>query len=434
MKFLSVILSVLIVTGFLFVGCNDSKSPNESMVPQITKALSAETTSSANFPTSVVLAGFTVTYNGRTLANNQTTFAYTVTGGTSKLSFRLEDPSCGGGAFSWSPTNGAEGSNDADINPGIEWNPNVGPGSTTTYTFTVTYPGTVKQGVILTKVKTTSTSAVGFITGPCARVFDISGSVYTDGNSNGLREVTETGNLNVTVSLYNTTGLLESQTTDASGNYIFHDYFSGPYTVKVDTNSVAGTGTRYLGATSATQLNVTVGPNSTGNNFGFAPLSNKLINDLKLGTLPTTGFNPGFWKKQLSSAISGSGNPTVTKAQLQGYVVAIRGLLLTDPFALPNGDGLQDALNILSKPIKSDLDALQQQLLALEFNHVSNHGIVSTDQTLQLDLIGWGEGIIAGGVTTAAAPIDIRTTSTTATTATTVYSGINKSSGGGGGF
>src|SRR5262249_49909005 len=128
MKLLSVILSVLIITGFLFVGCNDSKAPNESMVSQITKVGTGASTSSVNFPQSVVLLGFTITYNGRSFANNQTTFSYTVVGGTTKLDLRLEDPSCGGGAVSWNPTNGAENSNDPDVSPGLEWTPSVGPG------------------------------------------------------------------------------------------------------------------------------------------------------------------------------------------------------------------------------------------------------------------------------------------------------------------
>ena len=391
------------------------------------------TPSSVDFPLSVVLSGFTVTFNGRTVANNQTTFSYTVSGPAVQMGFRLELPGCAPALASWDPTSGKQTSNDADINPGIEWNPSVGSGSTNTFNFTLVYPGTVKQGIILAKVKTTSTTGVGFITGACARIYDIGGSVYTDGNNNSQRDGAETGILGTTVNLFDGFGApLATTTTDANGNYIFSDYPGGDYIVSVDTGTVAGTQTTYIGPTTSTSYNVTVGPSSTANNFGFLPKSSKLINDLKFGILPTNGFTPGFWKKQISSAVTGSGTPVVSKDSLLVYIARIRGLLLSEPFQLAPGDGLQAALNILSKPIKSDLDALTQQLLALEFNHVSNHGIISTDPSLQLTLIGWGEAQVASG--TAAAAQDVIKISATSTTTTDVYSGINKSSGGGGGF
>src|SRR5262249_5698609 len=152
------------------------------------------------------------------------------------------------------------------------------------------------------------------------------------------------------------------------------------YRVQLDTTTVAPTEATYLTRTTSYFYVVTGEPDQAGNNFGYAPNSKKLTNDLKFGILPTTGLTPGFWKKQLASAISGSGNPAVSKTALISYIATIRTLLLTDPYqtALGNGDGLQAAFNILNKPIKTDVDALNQQLLALEFNWASNHGIQGT--------------------------------------------------------
>ncbi|HTK82456.1 MAG TPA: SdrD B-like domain-containing protein [Bacteroidota bacterium] len=428
-----IISTLFLLISVMFWSCEQTPptAPGNMKGVQIGGTASGEllTPTSAVFPQSVVLAGFTVTYNGRTVANNQTTFSYTVTGPVVQMAFRLELPGCAGTLASATPTNGKQSSTDPDVSPGIEWNPSTGG----PFTFTVTYDGDVKQGLVLAKVKTNSTSATGFITGACARIFDIAGSVFTDGNNDGARNFSETGILGTTVNLLDAFGApLESATSDANGNYIFHDYVAGNYIVRVDTGTVAGTQTKYLSSTTPTSYNVTIGPSSTNNNFGFAPKSDKLVSDLKFGTLPTNGLTPGFWKKQLQAAISGSGSPTVSKDSLLAYIARIRGLLLTEPYQLGTGNGLQEALNILAKPIKSDLDALNQQLLALEFNHVSNHGIISTDPSLQLTLIGWGEGLVASGTVTSAAQIVV--VSATASTVTSVYDGINKSSGGGGGF
>jgi hypothetical protein len=432
-------LFLLLCTSILFWSCERSNYPTDlsssdqaGKAPQTTaNGAGVATPSTVVFPQSVVLAGFTVNYAGRTLANNQTTFSYTVTGPAVQIAFRLELPGCAPALVAWDPTTGKQSSNDADINPGIEWSPSVGSGTTSTYTFSITYPGTVREGIIQAKVKSTSSSAVGFITGACARIFDISGSVFTDGNSNSLRDGAETGILGVTVNLYDAFNApLQSTTSDGNGNYIFSDYPAGNYIVSVDTSTVAGTKTTYLSTTTPTTYYVTVGPNSTNNNFGFSPKTDKLVNDLKFGTLPTNGLTSGFWKKQLQSAVNGSGSPTVSKDSLLVYIARIRSLLLTEPFQLGTGDGLAEALNILSKPVKTDLDALTQQLLALEFNHVSGHGIVTTDASLQLTLIGWGESLVANAAASAA--VSAPTAFATASSATDVYSGINKSSGGGG--
>ena len=436
MKQVLVLLFFLMLCGIVMTGCEGTKSPATTAPAENSLSRHAAmttqstiTTSSVVFPQSVVLAGFTVTYNGRTVANNQTTFSYTVTGPAVQIAFRLELPACAPALSVWSPANGKQNSTDANISPGIEWSPAVASGTTNTFTFSLTYPGTVREGIILTSVKSTNTTEVGFITGACARVFDISGSVYTDGNSNSVRDASETGIANVTVNLCDSINtLLASKVTDGNGNYIFEAYPAGRYSVKVDTTTIVQTKTTYLSATTPLSLNVTIGPNSSGNNFGFAPKSDKLINDLKFGILPTNGVTPGFWKKQLQSAISGSGSPTVPKDSLLVYISQIRNLLLVNPYQLGTGDGLQAALDILSKPVKTDLDALNQQLLALEFNYVSRHGITS-DLPLQLVLIGWGEGLVVSS--SALAPLAASSPSTL-TTAATIFSDIDKSSGGGG--
>jgi hypothetical protein len=352
------------------------------------------------------------------------------------MSFRLEDPACAPGLASWDPASGKHSSNDANINPGIEWSPGVGSGGANSFSFSVTYPGSVNEGIVLTSVKSSSSTGVGFITGACARVFDIAGKGFTDANNNGVLDGSETGIANATVTLLAPpSSVLCTSTTDASGNYLFPQLPEGNYIVQIDANSVTpGTQTNYITATTPTSLTVSVGPNSLNNNFGFFFKTSKLITDLKFGTLATNGATPGFWKKQLQAAISGSGNPVVSKANLLIYIGSIRSLLLNEPYQLGTGDGLQAALDILNKPVKTSLDALNQQLLALEFNHVSGHGILATDPALQLQLIGWGEALVANPPAAPALSNAPALPSATLSDATDVYIQINKSSGGGGSF
>jgi hypothetical protein len=438
----TLVLCILIAAAIVLIpGCDRSGYPSETNATQTSPFGGFRSATAVSLlPQSVVLEGFTVTYDGRTLANNQTKFSYTVTGPDVDLHFRLELPGCAPAlAGSSSPPNGVSSNNDPDINPGITWHIPNGVSAADTVHFYVLYPGTVREGIVLTSVNTNSGTQVGRIAGACARVFNISGAAFTDANSNGLRDATETGIPNSTVNLYDTTNtLIRSMVTDVNGNYLFESIPDGTYRVAVDTGTIASTSTTYLIRTTASSYIVIGEPDQTNNNFGYAPNSKKLINDLKFGILPTTGFTPGFWKKQLASAISGSGNPTFTKAALIGYIATIRTLLLTDPFqtSLGTGDGLQAAYNILNKPIKTDLDALTQQLLALEFNWASNHGIQATDAALQYQLMGWGEALVAANSTVPApATMSIlpgATTSSLLTDATTTISGVNKSSGGGG--
>jgi hypothetical protein len=120
-------------------------------------------------------------------------------------------------------------------------------------------------------------------------------------------------------------------------------------------------------------------------------------------------------------------------------VIQIRALLLSDPFLLPNGDGLQDAINILDRPVKTDLDKLQRELLAAEFNHVAGFGINGTDAALQLVLLGWGESLAQGNSTTASAalsktaPNAIAAPTATLSDAVGVFFRFNSQPGGGGG-
>src|SRR5712692_9091276 len=159
-------LLAFLIAAFVMPGCDRPTYPTQTGQPQESmKEFKAGTITTAVLPQSVVLEGFTVTYNGRSLANNQTTFSYTVSGPNGDFHYRLELPPCAPALASESPANGATSNNDAFINPGIEWHPSTGSSSTSTNTFSVTYPGTVREGIVLTSVNTPSGTAAGLIAG-----------------------------------------------------------------------------------------------------------------------------------------------------------------------------------------------------------------------------------------------------------------------------
>lgn len=442
MKKLFYLTTLIGLLGLIIFGCNETRNPTEAMQqPDMRIGSLAKTTSgisalsfSGNLPENVVLAGFNVHYDGRTVVNDQTTFTYTVTGPGDDMHFRLELPSCAPAFVSANPTNGVTSNNDANINPGIEWHPSTGPEPTVSHTFSITYPGVVREGIVLTSVKTTSTTEVGEIAGACARLYDILGAVYIDANRNGVKDLSETGIANVTVELLNSSDVvIGNVVTNSYGDYIFETLMAGVYKVKVDVSTVTITSTTYVESTSPTTLDVTLGPTSTGNNFGFAPKTSKLLNDLKFGILLTDGASANFWKKQFQAAIAGKGSAVVNATRLQSYLEQIQALLLPEPYQFP--DGFQTAFDILNNPTRTELEELRKHLLATELNHVSGHGIYDTDPELQLVIIGWCESLLASaGSTSSTDGQNITPTaaaSSSLTDATNVCRAV--SSGGGGG-
>lgn len=387
--------------------------------------------------TSLDLSGFQVTYDGQVYDGSETTFTYTVAGPTEDMHFRLELPGCAPANPTFDPSNGTTGNNDTFINPGVEWHPAIGSGSTNTFTFEVTYPGFVKEGLVLVSVKSNSTTEVGEIVGACARVFNISGMVYTDANDNLSLDSDETGIDAVTVNLNDEFGSLVATTvTDPSGSYLFDCIAQGSYSVMVDTNSVVNTATTYLQPILPVELDVAIGPDATDNNFGFTPKTSEIIDALALEELLTTGEDLKFWKNELKVAVTGNGKSEIDKNTLIAYVEEIRTLQLLEVYPLEGGDGLQAAYDILNiKPGNDDELKLIRELLATEFNHVSGRGLTS-DFDLQLVLIGWGESLVfdiqnpesATGRSSATS----RTSGGGVEDALDVFGSINKSSGGGG--
>jgi len=264
-------------------------------------------------------------------------------------------------------------------------------------TYTITFPGDVPQGFVRGQVTKGSVFGVGEIPGPCAGP-RISGFVFVDSDSNGVKGTSEAGIADVTVALVDGFGNTDTLRTDASGAYLFI-VRSGTYTVRIDaeTPSLDFNEDLFLqfDAKSPTSLIVSVPPDSPGNNFAFAPRIKKLIDDLDAGTLLTTGLPVKYWKAQLKSAISGKGRADYDAAEMLAFIDAIEGLALSTPYQFTDGNEFREAFDILNDTSRDEVAKLRRELLATEFNHVSGKGLVS-ELDLQLVLIGWGEGLLAG--------------------------------------
>lgn len=100
----------------------------------------------------------------------------------------------------------------------------------------------------------------------------VSGTVYTDSNLNNTLDATETKLPNITVWLYDSTGvtLLQTKTTDASGAYAFTGVTAGTYQVKADAADADRPAGATIGTTNPlTGVAVTAGATTANQNFGF---------------------------------------------------------------------------------------------------------------------------------------------------------------------
>jgi hypothetical protein len=394
MRRLSFWASLIVVVSVAFAGCNQHEDPVLVDLSQGNPPVS----SGATFGSSTVLTGYLVQFDGRVVANGQTTFMYTVSGAGAVhalSSFFLELPACAPAVDSSSP-----GGATINVSPhtgiyGITWTNSVPTNGSLSYS--VTFPGDVPLGVIRAAVKASTDVNLGEIAGPCDG-FIVSGTVYVDADSNGVMSGTdESGLVNVTVSMIDDGGNVRTTTTDVYGEYAFLRG-GGTYTVRIDAATAADDFNEDLAEsfdpTGPTSTVVTVGPDSPGNDFGFNPQEEEIIFELETGVLLTDGETVKFWKKQLRAAGSrGGGGAEFDAAAMTGFVADIQGLFLPEPFQFTPGSEFEEALAILSSTSKDPLDVLLRELLAAEFNTVSGKGLIDK-LPLQRALIAWAESVV----------------------------------------
>jgi hypothetical protein len=394
---------LIAILALAFAGCSrqsDLFSPDQAAGEQASgqgQFIAPHPAGSSLLATSVTLNGYLVEFDGLTYAGGNTTFFYTVTGMGAEHAlsfFFLEIPECAPPLGSYAPPGATIGVDPHTELYGIKWNLSLGTNESRSYSFT--FPGQVPLGTIFVGVKASTVVDVGEIPGPC-KGFEISGTVYVDADSSGTRNPSdESGISNVTVTLEDAGGNIDRTITDASGHYMFWKG-AGTYTIRIDAATAENDFNEQLASsfdpTTAAPLTVTVGPDSQDNEFGFYPITQRIIYDIQMGALLTTGESTKFWKRELRSAINGGkGKSEFDLATMSMFMTEIQGLFLPDPFQFTPGNEFQEAMDIVGTNSRDPVPVLLSELLMAELNHISGKGLVDAP-ALQSVLLAWAEAV-----------------------------------------
>lgn len=438
---------ILLLTVY---SCSDVNNPTAVEKEADINASTGETevvTLENNNTDPISLNNYLITFNGKTYdeSSDRSTFSYTVsgTGVEPALNYLfIETPACAGVPLAYSPLQSAK------VNPdGITWEASIS--TTSSQVYSISYAGNLPVGAVNAVSESGNATGTAEIPGPCKGIYTISGSVFVDGNGNGTKSSSESGIQNVTVNLLSSNGLEFSQKTTSAGTYsyqVFTGSASADFDIEIPQTTSDETDFNeklFDGYTATTPIRKTVtvnGADVTGNNYGFSPQTEKLILQFTDGTILLNTEEPKFWIQQLRFAQKNNSNAEIPAAELLGYLEIIEQLFLVDPFQF--GDQKIDAaLDILTKPTKTELESLLVQLLTAELNVVSGRGSDSID--FDLALLAYGESaadeLINGPQvlntlsSSSTSDSQVLETSTTSTTdAKTLLTSFNSSGGGGG--
>lgn len=457
MNFRLRILFVLLITAFINFSCSDlhtqvSENSNTDFLSTETE-LSDQPTIGSFLEDSVPLNNYLVAFNGKFYneETNQSTFSYTVSGTGVEPALNnlfIETPSCAGTPVAYSPTQSAKITQE-----GIIWESSIS--TTGSQDYSITYSGDLAIGGVEIKSESGNTSGTATVPGPCKGIYTISGSVFVDADQNQERNLTESGIQNVTVRLSDGNDYLLQKTTN-TGSFIFSVFTgnsSANFTVEVLESSQDATDFNetlfdtYLLTLAPPTITVTVNQvDITGTDFGFTPQTQKLIAQFEDGTIFLDTEEPKYWIQQLRYASKGNKNADFTATQFIDFLTIIEDNFQDNSFNFSFGeDKIKAALDILSRPIKTEFESLLVQLLAAELNVVSGGGSDSED--FNRALLAFGEAAAANALedlgTSEVSSLDTVTSIMTQTNVTTsststlsdadqLLTSFNFSGGGGG--
>lgn len=305
-------------------------------------------------------------------SNNTTTFFYNVKGTgvpPSLDSFFLQIPDCTINPVSRTPTNSST------IDGGyIKWNSSVPQNSEANYS--VTYAGLVGLGFIEAIIVTGSRTNKGEVLGPCKGIYKITGSIYIDSNGDDVKQTSEAGLGGFDVELRDKIRSQVVATTKTDGFGLFTFYvLPGEYSINVVENLVSA---NYLPNGNRTSENLGfVEEDKTGLDFGYSIDGPGMIQKIESGIYNLDTKDAKFWAQELRAQGKG-GRAFYNRNQLLGFLNEIEKLYLVEPFQFGN-DKFATALNIITRPIKGEIDLFLQQLLAAELNIVSGRGAKKAD-------------------------------------------------------
>lgn len=376
-------------------GCLQPETPTSPQTQQLEAAGKEPATIASS---QQVVNGYLVRYDGRTVANGLTTFAYTVSGmGLSPelTHFAIEIPACAPALVAATPTGTTVGNDPETGLNGIKWSQSLG--SSETRSYSTTYLGDVPEGLVRVGVKAGSTAGLGVLPGPCQGFF-IAGTVYVDPDSSGSRDPADEPGIiaNVTVTLTGGLNGGETALTDASGYYFFK-VLGGSYTVQIAAATTATDFNEQLAssfaATGPTSRTVSVGPDVTNVDFGYKPNAKKIITDLETGILITTGKKRDFWIKAVRTVSRGGTYANIDATRLLGLLAQVEAAFFPDPYQFTDGNEFAEALAILTDNSRDLVDQLRSELLAAELNDAAGLGLEG-ETDLQDVLLSWGESLI----------------------------------------
>jgi hypothetical protein len=327
--------------------------------------------------------GYIVTFKGTEQSEIEneafTTFNYRVsgTGETPQLdSFFLEIPECAGEPVSWSFTQSAK-----IEDSGIRWNRSV---SKDGYeNFSITFDGDIPTGVIETEVVRAGRSVTGDIQGPCKGIYTLSGIVFMDAGSGS----TDAGisNVKVEISEKDSDSAFGSVQTTSTGAYSF-TVLAGSYSISVPSELFDGS---YQLITQSPYSVADLSSDITGINFGYAINSDKVISELNEGIVMINTEPVRFWVQQVRHAGKNNKNSDYSAAEMSKLLKNIENYFSPGPFQFGDDDELiiQNALDILTRPIRTELDEFLQQLLTAALNIKSGRGafFIDEDNTIVQD-------------------------------------------------
>jgi len=393
-------IGLLLCSLVLVASCSD-ETPTQPLSSAADKGMSDPVPVTVQTANQVLIDNYIVQYDGRTYDGTETTFAYTVfgTGVEPALShFTLELPDCAPDLSGYSPTNSVSINYDpATELYGIDWHLSVAHDDTVGRPYSITFPGDVPEGVIHSAVKAGDTFGVGQVYGPCDG-FQIAGDVFVDADADGQRDLDESGIADVVVEIEHADATVDTVRTDALGHYAIIRA-AGDYTVRIAPTPYPGAFNVQLfdsfDATTPVETPVTIGPDATGNDFGFSPQSEEIIFELESGILLSDGESVRFWTREVRAAMhNGGGNATYDTETMLAFLAEIQTLYLDEVFQFTPGNELAEAYAILKNNSREPIDELKAELLATEFNEVSGRGLVGENAELQDVLIAWGESLV----------------------------------------